>query len=76
MRKDILEYIGTGTTWILTALQTEKLLSYVNLILAILTTLITMAYTIWKWYKKASQDGKITEEELEELKDDIKENLK
>ena len=76
MKDNVLEYLGAGTTWVLTALQTEKLLSYINLILAILTTLITLCYTIYKWYRKAKQDGKITEEEIEELKEQIKENLK
>ena len=76
MNKDFINYLGTGTTWVLTALQTQKILQYVNLILAILTTLVTLGYTIYKWWKKATEDGKITEEEIDELKEEIKENLK
>ena len=76
MKDNLFNYASAGFTWVLTAMQTDKILSYINVILAIITTLITLAYTIYKWYKKASQDGEITAEELEELKDDIKEDLK
>lgn len=47
---------------------------YFQMILAIMTLielLITTAYTLWKWYKKASKDGKIEEKEVDELFEDL-----
>lgn len=76
MKDSIFGYGPAGITWILTAIQSDKILQYVNLILAILATLVSIGYTCWKWWKKAKEDGKITEEEIEELKENIKENLK
>lgn len=76
MKKELLGYTGASINWILTAIQTKEILQYINLILAILTTLVSIGYTIYKWYRKATEDGKITEEEVNELKEDIKEELK
>lgn len=76
MKDSIFGYGPAGITWILTAIQSDKILQYINLILAILATLVSIGYTVWKWWKKAKEDGKITEEEIEELKEEIKENLK
>lgn len=76
MKKELLGYTGASINWILTAMQTKEILQYINLILAILTTLVSIGYTIYKWYRKATEDGKITEEEVNELKEDIKEELK
>lgn len=45
-----------------------------QIIIAILTILgltFNIAYTIWKWYRKASKDGKITPDEVDELMDDL-----
>ncbi len=42
-----------------------------NLVLTIIATIVSLVYTIWKWWKKAKADGKITEDEVDELMDDI-----
>lgn len=51
----------------LSAFQTEQILQYIQIGLTILCAIITIAFTIYKWYKKATEDGKITKEEVEEL---------
>lgn len=33
--------------------------------------LLTIAFTIWRWYRAAKKDGNISKEEIEELIDDI-----
>ena len=72
---DFLSWIGTAFGGILTALQTDAVFQYISLALTILSTLVAIAFTIWKWWKKASEDGKITKEEIEELEDDLKEHI-
>lgn len=72
---DFLSWIGTAFGGILTALQSDVVFQYISLALTILSTLVAIAFTIWKWWKKASEDGKITKEEIEELEDDLKEHI-
>ena len=55
--------------------QGEELLSYIQLGLGIIATLLSIAYSIYKWWKKASADGKITKEEIKDLSDDLKDKL-
>lgn len=57
---------------IFTAIQTNELFQLISLILTCLATAVSLCYTIILWYKKAKEDGKITKEEIEELKDKIK----
>ena len=72
---DYLTWIGSVFGTICTALQTDEVLRYIQLGLTILSTLFAIAFTIYKWWKKASQDGKITKEEIEDLTDDISDVL-
>ena len=71
MKNDFWCWIGSVMGTIMTATQTDEVLRYVQLGLTILSTLFALAYTIWKWWRKAKQDGKITEEEVDELLDDV-----
>lgn len=71
MKNDNLSYLGNSFALILTAIQTNEIYQTISLILTILATLLSIAYTIYKWYKKASADGKITAEEIDELKNDL-----
>ena len=69
------ELVGWGGTVfgsVSTMLQTNEQLQLIQAILSIIALFVTMAYTLWKWYKKASKDGKITEDEVDELFDDLK----
>ena len=69
---DFMAWIGSVFGTILTATQQDEVLRWIQLGLTILSTLIAIAYTIWKWWRKASADGKITPDEVDELMDDIK----
>lgn len=55
--------------------QGQELLSYIQLGLGILATLVSLAFSVWKWWKKASADGKITKDEIKELSDEIEKTL-
>ena len=63
-------YILSGVTFLTSAL-TQDIMQITLLVLGILSTLFSIAYTIWKWYRKAKADGIITNEEVDELMDEL-----
>ena len=68
---------GTSIEAILAATQTNEILQAVQIVLAIISFLVTIIYTFWKWYKNATRedsDGgkKITKDEVSDLIQDIK----
>ena len=69
--KDAFSWSGTAFGTILTAIQTNEVFQYISLGLTILSTLVAIAYTIYNWWRKAKEDGKITKEEVDDLVDDI-----
>ena len=69
-------FLSAGASWIFTIAQTNEIFQCVMLVLSILSTLFTLAYTLYRWYNKAKEDGKITPEEIEELQEDIKDVFK
>lgn len=71
MKKDIVCWIGTPIGTICTALQTNQIMQYISLALTIISTSVALAFTIWKWWRKAKQDGKITEDEVDEIITDV-----
>lgn len=78
---EVIGFAGSGLSTILTITQTNEVFQLIQLICSILSFLVTMAYVIWKWYKKAtSKDSpggeKITAQEVEELFSNLKENIK
>lgn len=64
--RDFLDWIGCGFATFLTAIQTQQVFQIISLILTCVATALTIAYTIWKWYKNAMKDGKIDEKEIKE----------
>lgn len=73
--KSMISYAGDGVGVVLTAMQTEHSFKVASLILTIIATSISIAFTIWNWYKSAKKDGKITLEEINELGEKIEEQL-
>ena len=47
--------------------QTTEVFQLISVIIGILTGLLTLAYFIWRWWIKATEDKKITKEEVDEL---------
>ena len=59
--------------------QTTEVFQLISVILGTLTGLFTLAYFIWRWWTKATEDKKITKDEVDELLqgiDDIVNNKK
>lgn len=74
--------VGTSTSAVGTALQTNQVLQTISLIITIIGGIVTTASALYLWWKNASKDGKITKDEIEEGVEiiqngvnDIKENL-
>lgn len=68
---DLLCWLGSVVGTITTVLQADEIMRWVQLGLTIVSTIVALVYTIWKWYRKAKQDGKITEDEVDELIDNV-----
>ena len=54
------------------AIQPDEIFRYIQLGLAILCSLVLLAYRIWCWYKDAKKDGKVDTEEVKQLVDIVK----
>lgn len=68
------EIVGWGCnaiSTIATVTQTDEMFRLIQIILTCIGILVSLAYTIWKWYRTAKKDGKIEEHEVDELFDDI-----
>lgn len=76
-KTEVVGYSGTVFETVLAATQTNEILQVIQIILSILAFIITISYTIYKWYKKATDDNssggnKITKDEISDLIDDLK----
>lgn len=73
--KDNVNFLSSSTSWIFTIIQTNELLQMICFILSIVSTAFTIAYTIYRWYNKSKADGKITIDEIKNLKDDLDDDI-
>lgn len=63
----VLGVIGTSTSAVGTAIQTNEVLQTISLIITILGGIVSLiVIPILTWYKNAKKDGKITVDEIEE----------
>jgi len=81
MKDDIILGVGNVTAWSLTLAQFKETAEAISYILASIASLLTVAYIIYKWYKRAtSEDSKggksITFEEIKDLKEEVEEHVK
>ena len=54
-----------------TVSQTNEVFQTIQIIISALAGAVALAYTIWRWYKNAKKDGKITEDEVDDLLDTV-----
>lgn len=64
-------WISNGFAIVFTAVQSNELLQYISLALTVISIIISISFTIWKWYVQANADGKITPEEIEDLQNQL-----
>ena len=74
------DYLAESFSIIITGLQYNKLLQILSFLMCVVSFIFSVAYTIKKWHNKASEDDKISIDELKTLidniKDDFNKNLK
>ena len=58
-----------ATAVVFTAIQPDDILRWISLTLTIVATIISIGLSVWRWWKAAKKDGKIDEDEIEELQD-------
>lgn len=75
MQEKPINYVASAIACITTALQTNEIFSYVSLTLTILSIVVSLAFTIYRWYKVATDDGKIDKEEIDDLMENINEGI-
>lgn len=76
MKDEATGVVGSSISWVLTITQANEIFELIQIIFSCLVSFITIIYIIYKWYKRASEDGKITTEEIEELKKEVDEHVK
>ena len=54
-----------------TVSQTNEVFQTIQIIISALAGAAALAYTIWRWYRNAKKDGKITEDEIDDLFEQI-----
>lgn len=69
MNKFRYDIAGEGVAVVCTALQTNQVYQTISLILTVIGILVSLAYSIWKWFKEAKSDGKITADEIKDISD-------
>ena len=52
---------------LVTVSQTNEVFQTIQIIISALAGAVALAYTIWRWYRNAKKDGKITEDEVDDL---------
>jgi len=65
--KNWIAWIFNGVAGVFTYLQPTELLQIICMAMTIVSVIISSAFSIYKWYKKAIADNRITEEEIDEL---------
>ncbi|MBO7693618.1 MAG: hypothetical protein J6T10_13445 [Methanobrevibacter sp.] len=71
MKDELINGLCVGSGFTLTVLQTKEVFQIANLILTTIAFIISIFYTCWKWWKHAKADGKITEDEVDDLADKL-----
>lgn len=66
---------GSCLTWVTTIAQTNEIFQLIQIILASIVSILTIAFIIYKWYKKATEDGKITHDEIDDLFNQIDDEI-
>lgn len=63
---NVLSWICSGITTLIGATSVEEVSRVILLIIGIVSALVSLAFNIYCWYKKAKADGQITHEEITE----------
>lgn len=71
-------YISEGVNalqYAVALVQSNEVLQTIELALSVAVSIVLIAFRVYKWYKLAKSDGKITKEEIDEIVDNVEEEL-
>ena len=74
MKNYVCEVVNVGQ-YAAVSTQPDDILKWVQLGLAIACSIVLLTYRIWKWWRDARADGKITKEEIQDGLDIIKNGI-
>ena len=67
MKNNFIAEAGNVFTYILASVQRNEIFQAIEFVFAILTSVVLLSFRIWKWWKEAKKDGKITKDEIKDL---------
>lgn len=70
-----LGYLSSIFSLVLTSLQDNVTYQIISLVIVVISFMVNLSYTGFKWYNEAKKDGKITPEEIEKLLEELKEEM-
>ena len=71
MKHDFVNYASAGISWILTAIQFDEVLRYVNLVLSIFLTCLSIGVSLYNIIKSARKTGEIKKEDIQSIVDNV-----
>lgn len=66
-----ISWILSAVSALITTVQENPTMQWVMTAFAILSSIVSLAYTIYKWWKKAKADGKVSADEVGDLLHDL-----
>lgn len=66
MKRNYTCEVFNSLQYFLATIQDNPIWQGIQLGLSILTSVVLIAYRLWKWHDEATADGKITKDEIEE----------
>lgn len=75
MREEIKLIVANGAVGLANVGGANEISNTISVICSVVASIVTIAYVIYKWYKRAKADGKITKEEVDELIDKVGEEI-
>lgn len=80
-KTEVVGYSGTAVETALAVTQANELLQVIQIVLSIIAFVVTISYTVYKWYKKVKDEdsdggSNITKVEIEDLIHELKEEIK
>lgn len=74
--KEVFPIVGNVVTYVLSTIQTNEVLQIIEFIMSVVLTIVILVYRIWHWWREAKKDGKITEDEIDQLGEIIEDTKK
>lgn len=69
--KNNIDILLNGVAVVSTAVQTNQTFQIISIVLTCVSIAVSLAFNVWKWWKLATKDKKITIDEIDELHEHI-----